>query len=104
MADRMPGYVMVVERDPELQKRIGYVLREARYELAAETEGAWAKRSVAVRTPDAVVLDTKLADVDGFKVAEELRKDPETRATPILFIASTHRGAGHRAEARRRFA
>src|SRR5262245_33191869 len=100
----MPGYVLIVESDPELQKRIGDALREAHYELATETEGAWAKRSIAVRSPDAVVIDTRLADADGFRVAEELRRDPDTRTTPIFFVATTHRGASHRAEARRRFA
>jgi DNA-binding response OmpR family regulator/tetratricopeptide (TPR) repeat protein len=100
----MPGYVLIVEKDPELQRQIGAALREAGYELAAETEASWAKRSIAVRQPDAVILDTRLGDGDGFQLAESLRRDPETRATPIVFIASTHRGAGHRAEARRRFA
>src|SRR5881394_1083628 len=100
----MGGYVLIVESDPDLQKRIGDALREVKYELASETEAAWAKRSVAVRTPDAVVLDTRLSDAEGFRVAEELRRDPDTRDTPIFFIASTHRGASHRAEARRRFA
>ncbi|HVR03235.1 MAG TPA: DUF4388 domain-containing protein, partial [Polyangia bacterium] len=33
-----------------------------------------------------------------------LRRDPDTRAAPIFFIASSHRGASHRAEARRRYA
>jgi DNA-binding response OmpR family regulator/tetratricopeptide (TPR) repeat protein len=100
----MPGYVLIVEKDPELQRQIGAALREAGYELAAETEASWAKRSIAVRQPDLVILDTQLGDGDGFQLAESLRRDPETRATPIVFIASTHRGAGHRAEARRRFA
>ena len=100
----MAGYVLIVESDPELQRRIGDALREGRYELASETEGAWAKRSIAVRSPDAIVLDTSLADGDGFRLAEALRRDPETRAAPIFFIASSHRGASHRAEARRRFA
>jgi CheY-like chemotaxis protein/DnaJ-domain-containing protein 1 len=100
----MPGYVLIVESDPELQRRIGETLREGRYELASEAEGAWAKRSIAVRAPDAVVLDTQLADGDGFRLAEELRRDPDTRDAPIFFIATTHRGASHRAEAQRRFA
>ncbi len=100
----MPGYVLIVEKDAELQRQIGAALQEAGYELAAETEAAWAKRSIAVRQPDVVILDTRLGDGDGFALAEELRRDPDTRATPIVFIASTHRGAGHRAEARRRFA
>ncbi len=100
----MAGYVLIVESDADLQRQIGAALREAGFELAAETEGEWAKRSIGARGPDVVVLDTRLADGDGFRLAEELRSEPATRETPILFIASAHRGAHHRAEARRRFA
>ena len=100
----MSGYVLIVEKDAELQQRIGAALRDAGYELAAETEASWARRSIAVRRPDAVVLGTRLSDGDGFGLAEELRRDPETRGLPIVFVASSHRGTSHRAEARRRFA
>ena len=100
----MSGYILIVESDPVLQRRIGDSLKEARYELASEAEVAWARRSVAVRAPDAIVVDTMLSDGDGFTLAEDLRREAETRATPIFFIASRFRGASHRAEARRRFA
>lgn len=101
----MSGYVLVVESDPDLQRRIGAVLRDSRYEVAAETEGSWARRSIAVRTPDAVVLGTSLADGAGFALADELRRQADTRETPILFVASRrHRGASHRTEAMRRYA
>src|SRR3982751_2663577 len=100
----MAGYVLIVESDADLQRQIGAALREAGFELHAEAEAAWAKRTVGTRVPDVVVVDTRLADGDGFTFAAELRQAPETRATPIVFIASTHRGVSHRAEARRRFA
>ncbi|HVV16929.1 MAG TPA: DUF4388 domain-containing protein [Polyangia bacterium] len=101
----MPGYVLIVETDPDLQQRIGAALRDAGYELAAETDLQWARRSIAVRRPDAVVLDTQLGDGDGFRLADELRNADETRSVPIVFLATkAHRGAAHRAEARRRFA
>ena len=100
----MAGYVLIVESDAELQRQIGAALREAGFELHAEAEAAWAKRSVGTRVPDVVVVDTRLTDGDGFAFADELRQAPETRATPIVFVASTHRGVSHRAEARRRFA
>ncbi len=100
----MAGYVLIVDSNVDLQNQIAAALREAGYELAAETDGAWAKRSIAVRAPDAVVLGTRLGDGDGFRLAEQLRQDPDTSTVPIVFIASTHRGASHRAEARRRFA
>ena len=65
----MAGYVLIVEKDTDLQQRIGAALREAGYELAAETEASWARRSIAVRRPDAVVLGTRLSDGDGFGLA-----------------------------------
>src|SRR5580765_5039874 len=100
----MAGYVLIVESDAELQRQIGSALRDAGFELHAEAEAAWAKRTVVSRVPDVVVVDTRLVDGDGFAFADELRQAPETRATPIVFVASTHRGVSHRAEARRRFA
>ena len=101
----MPAYLLVVESDPELQRRVGDALRDGPYEVAAETEASWAKRSIAVRTPDAVILDTTLSDGSGFLLADELRKDAETRQTPIVFLASRRsRGANHRSVAMRRYA
>lgn len=100
----MPPYLLVVESDPHLQRRIGDTLREARYELAHEAEGNWAKRTLMVRPPDGVILDTQLTDGSGFAVADALRSDPDTAKVPIFFVASRFRGAAHQAEARRRFA
>src|SRR5882757_2087186 len=100
----MPPYLLVVESDPNLQRRIGDTLREARYELAAETQAAWATRSLLVRAPDAVILDTQLSDGSGFAVAEALRRDPDTERVPIFFVGTRFRGASHQSEARRRFA
>jgi len=100
----MPPYLLVIESDPDLQQRIGDTLRQAHYELSAETDAAWAKRSLLVRPPDGVILDTQLSDGSGFVVAEELRRDPDTKTVPIFFVASRYRGASHQAEARRRFA
>lgn len=100
----MSPYVLVVESDPELQRRIGDTLSEARYALAAEAEVGWAKRSILIQAPDAFVIDTTLPDGSGFALAEDIRRTPETEHAPIFFVASTHRGASHASEARRRFA
>ncbi|HXI57953.1 MAG TPA: response regulator, partial [Polyangia bacterium] len=100
----MSGYVLIVERDPDLQRKMGDALKEAGYELASEGEMAWAQRSIAVRAPDAIVIGSPVDDGEGFRFADELRRAPDTRRTPIVFVTSRFRGANHRAEARRRFA
>ncbi|MDX2020176.1 MAG: DnaJ domain-containing protein [Deltaproteobacteria bacterium] len=100
----MAPYLLVVESDPELQRQIAETLREAHYELSTEREAAWAKRSLLVRAPDGLVVSTRLSDGTGFKVAADLRRDPEAAAVPIFFLAGHQRGAAHAAEAKRRFA
>jgi curved DNA-binding protein CbpA/DNA-binding response OmpR family regulator len=100
----MSPYVLVVESDLDMQRRIGDTLAEAHYALAAETEMGWARRSMMIQAPDAVVLNTTLTDGSGFVLAEEIRRNPETEHAPLFFVASTHRGASHAAEAKRRFA
>jgi DNA-binding response OmpR family regulator/curved DNA-binding protein CbpA len=100
----MASYVLVVESNPALAQRISETLSEAHYTMSTEAELSWARRTLAVRTPDAIILDTTLADGSGFVLADEVRKNPGTTRIPIFFVASTHRGASHRAEAQRRFA
>ena len=100
----MASYVLVVESNSALARRINETLGEAHYTLSTEAELSWARRTLAVRTPDAIILDTTLSDGSGFALADEVRKNPHTARTPIFFVASTHRGASHQAEAQRRFA
>jgi curved DNA-binding protein CbpA/CheY-like chemotaxis protein len=100
----MASYVLVVESNTALARRINETLSEANYLLSTETELTWARRTLDVRAPDAIILDTSLSDGSGFALANEVRQNPSTARIPIFFIASTHRGASHQAEAQRRFA
>jgi len=100
----MPSHVLVVESNPALARRISETLGEANYSFSAEAELTWARRTLAVHSPDAIILDTTLSDGSGFALADEVRKNPSTARVPIFFVASTHRGASHQAEAQRRFA
>lgn len=99
----MAPYVLVVESDPERQRQIAETLREANYELSTEREAVWARRSLAIRTPDALVVNTRLSDGTGFGVASELRREAGAAGVPVFFLASAFRGPQHAAEARRRF-
>ncbi|HEX3694832.1 MAG TPA: DUF4388 domain-containing protein [Polyangia bacterium] len=99
----MAGYVLIVERDPDLQRKIGEALRDAGYEHGSEADVAWAHRSIAGRAPDAVIVGELPADGAAFRFAEELRRAPDSRRTPIVFVSGRARGASHRAEARRRY-
>jgi CheY-like chemotaxis protein len=55
---------------------------------------------LALKKPDAILLDINLPDIDGFEVCRRLSEDPLTRKIPVVFHTATyqHSSAKERAE------
>jgi CheY-like chemotaxis protein len=62
-------------------------------ELGFDTEqagnGAEALKAVAQRRPDIVITDLAMPVMDGLAVARALRRDPATRALPVLAVSAS---------------
>jgi two-component system, OmpR family, KDP operon response regulator KdpE len=71
--DRMPR-ILVVEDHAELQRGLLINLRARRYDVTTARTGRDALALTARRTPDAVILDLGLPDIDGTEVIMELRR------------------------------
>jgi diguanylate cyclase (GGDEF)-like protein len=81
--------VLVIEDDADIAAGVRDALDGDGYEtvLAARgDEGLLAARRLA---PDLIILDVKLPDTDGFKVARELWRDRRTSPVPVLFLSGT---------------
>ncbi len=66
--------VLVAEDHPELQWELLINLRARRYDVMTARTGREALALAASRTPDAVILDLGLPDIDGTEVITELRR------------------------------
>jgi len=65
--------ILVVDDDPAVSGSLDRALRLEGYEVETASDGTEALRSLAVASPDAVVLDLQLPDVDGLEVCRRLR-------------------------------
>ena len=54
-------------------------------EAAGRSDGA---RARPARAPDVILLDVMMPGLDGWRVAEQLIEDPETREIPIIFLTA----------------
>lgn len=43
--------------------------------------------------PDLIFMDVNMAEMDGFAATRELKKDPDTKAIPIVFVTSKNQKA-----------
>jgi two-component system KDP operon response regulator KdpE len=77
--------VLVVEDEPQMRKFVRIALESHDYRVVEAATGDEGIRRAAEHTPDAVLLDLGLPDMDGTKVTERIR---EWSTTPILVISA----------------
>jgi two-component system KDP operon response regulator KdpE len=77
--------VLVVEDEPQMRKFVRIALESHDYRVVEAATGEEGIRRAAEHTPDAVLLDLGLPDMDGTKVTERIR---EWSTTPILVISA----------------
>jgi DNA-binding NarL/FixJ family response regulator len=85
--------VLIVDDHPSFRASARTLLEAEGYEIVGEAEnGAAALQAVKELKPDLVLLDVQLPDIDGFQVAEQLRRlaDP-----PAVVLTSSRDSADY---------
>jgi putative two-component system response regulator len=104
MTDRTArGRILIVEDDPSNADMLMRLLVNEGYSVETAEDGQEALDAIALRPPDLLLLDVMLPKVDGFEVCRQVKGNPATRLTPVVFLtgldAALHRIAGIRAGA-----
>jgi two-component system OmpR family response regulator len=85
-ADGTPMRVLVVDDEPDLADVLMNTLRIEGWEARAANDGAGAVQIAYEFSPDAVVLDVVLPDIDGLEVLRRIRAD--NPALCVLFLTA----------------
>ncbi|HEY3109527.1 MAG TPA: response regulator [Chloroflexota bacterium] len=83
-----PLPILVVEDDPLIGQVIEVTLEEAGYLVVWHELGREAVDAAARLQPCVVLLDLMLPDMDGQDVLRFLRRDPRTRAIPVVVVSA----------------
>jgi two-component system, OmpR family, response regulator MprA len=80
--------ILVVDDDLAVCRSIDRALRLEGYEVDTVASGGEALEAVASNSPDALVLDLQLPDLDGLAVCRRIREAGDD--TPILMLTARH--------------
>jgi DNA-binding response OmpR family regulator len=80
--------VMVVEDEAAISEMIAAALGDEGYRVLTARDGQDALQQVQREPPDAIVLDLRLPNVDGWQVVRWCRAHPATTATPIIVVSA----------------
>lgn len=82
------GNILIVDDLPENLRFLTEILTKHGYKVRCVTNGAMALRTVRNHPPDAMLLDIKMPDMDGYQVCEALKSDENTSEIPIIFLSA----------------
>ncbi len=78
--------LLIVEDEPNIRELLATSLRFAGFEVVTAGDGASALSSADENSPDLIVLDVMLPDIDGFEITRRLRS--AGRQQPIVFVTA----------------
>jgi diguanylate cyclase (GGDEF)-like protein len=84
----MPESILVVDDDPDIARFVEVNLRSAGYDVSVAGDGEEALERATEIRPDLILLDVMMPRLDGFEVAQRLRKNPQTANTSIIMLTA----------------
>lgn len=79
--------ILVVEDDPALQPLLVALLEDESYQTLSAGTGAQALEQLAAATPDLILLDLRLPDIDGYELCQRIRASYGPQL-PILMLSA----------------
>ena len=89
--NELPGYgrkILIVDDDPANVKLLMAKLSKDSYQFFTAAGGREALAKAKECSPDLILLDIMMPDMDGFEVTRRLKSDPNTMDIPIILITA----------------
>ncbi|MBF0310920.1 MAG: response regulator [Magnetococcales bacterium] len=81
-------HILIVDDDARNRKLMETLLHADGYTVQCVQLGAEALASVAITTPDLILLDLMMPGMDGFEVVRRLKADDTSRNIPIVMVTA----------------
>ena len=86
----LSGPILVVDDTPNILELVETTLRFKGYTVVCAVNGQDALDKIAKQRPALVITDILMPRMDGYTLAHNLRKNPDTSDIPIVFLSATY--------------
>jgi DNA-binding response OmpR family regulator len=91
---RVKPRVLIVDDEPDVLELLEFKLSNSGFEVLRAVSGLEGLRRARCDSPEVIVLDVMLPDLDGVSVCEILRAQPSTRDVPVVVFSALDRPIG----------
>ncbi|NJK68292.1 MAG: response regulator [Microcoleus sp. CSU_2_2] len=82
------GNILIVDDTPENLQVLSATLSDRGYKVRGVINGKMAIRAAKSGSPDLILLDIQMPEMNGYAVCEQLKAAPETSKIPVIFISA----------------
>jgi two-component system cell cycle response regulator DivK len=80
--------ILYIEDNPLNMKLVRRMLTDMGYSMIEASDGEYGIRQALTASPDLILMDINLPDVDGLTVTRKLKGDPRLRHIPIVALTA----------------
>ncbi|MEM7655489.1 MAG: response regulator [Bacteroidota bacterium] len=84
----MEKTILLIEDNPEVRENTAEILELAGYDMLTAPHGKIGVQLAREKTPDLIVCDVMMPELDGYGVLRMLSRDPETARIPFVFLTA----------------
>jgi two-component system, sensor histidine kinase and response regulator len=84
----LSGHILLIDDMAENLRVLKLLLTEQGYEVSAAISGELALKALEQLTPDLILLDIRMAGMNGYQVCQHLKQNPSLRDIPVIFISA----------------
>jgi CheY-like chemotaxis protein/tetratricopeptide (TPR) repeat protein len=81
-------HLLIVDSDPKSLRLLEVSLKKAGFSVTRATDGADAIEKIKISTPDMIISETKMPNLNGFELNSALKGNPEWADIPVMFLTA----------------
>lgn len=82
--------ILAVDDNKDILNVLRYILEDSGYEVDTLSDGHHLFDKIKERTPDLILLDIMLGDMDGRALCKDVKTTKETNSIPVILISASH--------------
>jgi signal transduction histidine kinase len=80
--------ILIIDDTPENLNLLSTMLTDQGYKVRSVTKGSTGLRGAQAASPDLILLDVNMPQMNGYEVCQHLKGDERTREIPVIFISA----------------
>jgi len=80
--------ILIVDDNPKNLQVLGTILKQTGYQIIVAQNGFQTLKTVKKISPELILLDIMMPEMDGFEVCKKLKELPETKEIPVIFLTA----------------